>query len=108
MAPIVVNAAGPHSRQINELAGVAGSLQTTTQPHRHEVAYLSAPAAYIDHGNGFVIDLDTGVYQRPDGKDLLIGSADPDCDPPDIVDPDDYSSELTEQWTLRVYRAAQR
>ncbi|MFV2089103.1 MAG: NAD(P)/FAD-dependent oxidoreductase [Pseudomonadales bacterium] len=107
-APIVVNAAGPHSRQINELAGVADSLKITTQPHRYEVAYVTAPAAYIDHGNGFVVDLDAGVYQRPDGKDLLIGSADPDCDPPDIVDPDDYNPEFTEQWTLQVYRAAQR
>jgi sarcosine oxidase subunit beta len=107
-APIVINAAGPHSGQVNRLAGVADTLRIQTQAHRHEVAYLAAPNEYLDHGNGFVVDLDAGTYQRPDGRDLLIGSTDPECDPPDVVDPSDYRSELTEQWTLQVYRAAQR
>lgn len=107
-APIVINAAGPHSAQVNQLAGIAGSLRIKTEAHRHEVAYLAAPNGYLDHGNGFVVDLDAGTYQRPDGRDLLIGSTDPECDPPDIVDPSDYQAELSEQWTLQVYRAAQR
>ena len=107
-APVVVNAAGPHSSMINALAGISATLRITTEAHRHEVAYLRAPPGFVEHGNGFVVDVDTGTYQRPDGPDILIGTADPDCDPPDIVDPDAYSAELTQQWTAQVYRAAQR
>ncbi len=107
-APIVVNAAGPHSSAINELAGVSRTLRIRTRAERHEVAYLRAPGSYVTGGNGFLVDLDTGVYLRPDGVDLLVGSADPVCDPPDVVDPDAYNTEFSEQWTTQVYRAAQR
>jgi sarcosine oxidase subunit beta len=107
-APILVNAAGPHSSRINELAGIIDELQIRTRAHRHEVAYVPSPTGYVDHGNGFVVDLDAGVYQRADGPDLLIGTADPDCDTPDVVDPDDYNGSFTEQWTTQVYRTAQR
>ena len=107
-APIVVNAAGPHSARINELADVHQALRIRTRAERHEVAYLPAPPPYVKGGNGFLVDLDTGIYLRPDGADLLVGSADPDCDPPDVVDPDSYSAEFSAQWTTQVYRAAQR
>lgn len=107
-APVVVNAAGPHSATVNALAGVVGALPIRTRPERHEVAYLRAPAGYVEGGNGFLVDLDSGIYLRPDGADLLIGSADPECDPPDLVAPDSYNDSLTEQWTTQVYRAAQR
>ena len=106
-APIIVNAAGPHSSVINEMAGIANELRIATRPHRHEVAYLKAPPGYRNNA-GFIVDLDAGVYQRPDGVDMLIGSADPDCDSPDIVDPDEYNDQLTEQWTTQAVRAAQR
>ncbi|MHA1554921.1 MAG: NAD(P)/FAD-dependent oxidoreductase [Alphaproteobacteria bacterium] len=107
-APAVVNAAGPHSASINQLAGIEEQLAIATRPHRHEVAYLRKPATHSTAASGFFVDLDTGVYQRGDGADLLIGSADPACDPEDIVDPDDYNTAFTEQWTLQAYRAALR
>ena len=91
--------------RINQLAGV--ELPIHTRAHRHEVAYLNSPPSYLQHPE-FVADLDAGVYQRPDGRDVLIGTTDPACDAPDIVDPDDYSDALSEQWTTQVYRAAQR
>jgi sarcosine oxidase subunit beta len=103
---ILINAAGPHSAIVNSLAGVR--LPISTRAERHEVAYLRAPPGYVDGGNGFVVDLDSGVYQRPDGVDLLIGSADPACDPRVVVDPDDYETSFTDQWQLQVLRAAQR
>ena len=104
---IVINAAGPHSRFINDLAGITPTLPIGTRPERHEVAYVKMPE---DHSaqQGFFVDLDSGVYQRQDGPDLLIGSADPACDKPDVVDPDDYNDQFTDQWTTQVYRAAQR
>ncbi len=102
----VINAAGPHSGAVNALAGV--DLRIRTRAHRHEVVYLKAPEALRAGGVGFLVDLDAGFYSRPDGADLLIGTADPDCDPPDVVDPDDYDTGFTEQWTTQAYRAAQR
>ncbi len=108
LAPILINAAGPHSAAVNGLAGVADSLPIQTRAERHEVAYLAAPPGYVEGGNGFLVDLDSGIYMRADGPDVLIGTADPECDPPDVVEPDDYNASLTEQWTTQVYRAAQR
>lgn len=105
--PIVINAAGPHSSKINDLARVSASLPIKTNAHRHEVAYLKAPPGYQAQA-GFIADLDAGVYQRPDGQDMLIGSADPACDEADIVDPDAPVRGFTEQWTTQVLRAAQR
>ena len=107
-APVIVNAAGPHSSIVNALAGITDQLSISTRPHRHEVAYLATPPGYAAKKHGFMVDMDTGIYQRGDGANLLIGSADPACDPVDIVDPDDYQDSFSEQWTLQVYRAALR
>ena len=107
-ADIVINAAGPHSGIINEMAGIRDQLKITTRPMRHEVAYLPADAKHFTSKSGFLIDQDAGIYLRPDGVDMLIGSTDPDCDPFDEVDPDNFNAEFTEQWTLQAYRAAQR
>ncbi len=101
---IVINAAGPHSNQINQMAGIT---DIKTQAQRHEVAYLKSPEPGVSQ-QGFLVDLDTGIYQRGDGADVLIGSADPPCDPADVANPDNYNAGLTEQWTQQVYRAALR
>ncbi len=103
-APIVINAAGPHSKHINLMAGITN---IETRAERHEVAYLKSPGSNMNQ-QGFLVDLDTGIYQRGDGADVLIGSADPTCDPADVADPDNYSTSLTGQWTQQVYRAALR
>ncbi|MFT4798621.1 MAG: sarcosine oxidase subunit beta [Sulfitobacter sp.] len=103
---ILVNAAGPHSGRINNLMGVQLPIQT--RPLRHEVAYVSADNQHFKNGAKFLVDLDCGVYQRPDGADLVVGSADPACDDEDLVDPDDYFDSFTEQWTTQAMRAAQR
>jgi sarcosine oxidase subunit beta len=110
VAPIVVNVAGPHSSEINRLAGIAGDMRVQTQAMRHEVAHVPAVANVVpDHHLCVVGDSDTGVYMRPDiGDKLLIGSLDPPCDTREYVDADHYNTELTEQWTRQVWRAAQR
>lgn len=108
-APVVVNASGPHSSHINEMAGQRSNLAITTKALRHEVVYLPWPAPLAtSEARVVVTDLDTGVYTRPDGADMLIGTLDPPCDTPDIVDPDDYNSEFTEHWTTQAWRAGQR
>ena len=103
--PVLVNAAGPHSSVVNRMADV--NLAINTHAHRHEVAYAKMPGDFSGRA-GFLVDIDSGFYARPDGADLLIGSTDPTCDEPDIVDPDDFSNAFTDQWTTQVYRAAQR
>lgn len=105
-APILVNAAGPHSAKVNALAGVACPVPTRAM--RHEIATLAGPDAFIRNGT-VVGDADAGVYFRPDaGADLLVGGLDPECDPPEWVDPDAYNDQLTEQWTAQVWRAGLR
>lgn len=109
-AAIVVNVAGPHSSELNKLAGVTDDMRVQTRPMRHEVAHIPAPVSAAPfHHNCVVGDGDAGVYMRPDiGDNILIGSLDPQCDVKDYVDADRYNTELTEQWTRQVWRAAQR
>ena len=109
-APIVVNVAGPHSSEVNKLAGITDDIHVPTKPMRHEVAHVPVPlSAAPFHHNCVVGDGDTGVYMRPDiGDNILIGSLDPQCDIRDYVDADQNNTELTEQWTRQVWRAAQR
>jgi sarcosine oxidase subunit beta len=109
---VLVNAAGPHSSVINQLAGIAGSMKLRTRPLRHEVHFVPAPQD--PNANPFPVvlsDNDIAGYCRPEtGGKVLVGSQDPDCDLADWVDdPDDFDREVTtEQWKAQVYRMAQR
>jgi len=109
-AGIVVNVAGPHSSKVNALAGITNDMCIPTRPMRHEVAHVPAPQSPLTgHYRCVVGDGDTGVYMRPDiGGNILIGSLDPPCDARDYVNADDYNTQLSEQWTCQVWRAAQR
>jgi len=111
-APVIINAAGPHSSKINSLAGIADAMTISTHPLRHEAAHVPAPAGFghgSDQINRVIGDSDTGVYMRPElGGNMLIGSLDPACDAKDFVNADHYNNTLTEQWTQQVWRAAQR
>ena len=111
-APVVINAAGPHSFIINRLTGVEEGMKIKTRPLRHEVAVVPAPPGMDYQKEGYYVsDGDSGVYFRPEvGNTILIGSEDPDCDSKDwITDPDNYNNQITdEQWTAQVYRCARR
>ncbi len=111
-APVMVNAAGPHSFVINRMAGVDKSMNINTRALRHEVHYVPAPENYDADQHGSVTsDDDIAGYFRPEtGNMLLVGSQDPECDPKEWVeDPDNFNREVTnEQWRAQVYRVAQR
>jgi len=109
-ASIVVNVAGPHSSLVNSMAGITDDMSIPTRAMRHEVAHIPAPSSFSpDHYRCVVGDGDAGVYMRPEiGDNMLIGSLDPTCDAKDYVSADNYNTELTEQWTRQVWRAAQR
>jgi len=100
----VVNVAGPHSARVNDMAGV--QLPLETRPLRREVHALANPVFGKGEGEGLPIvgDLDGGIYFRPEsgGRDLIVGTTDPDCDPPEwLDDPDDYEQGLTEAYRQR-------
>jgi sarcosine oxidase subunit beta len=110
MSPVVVNIAGPHSFKLNEMAGVADSMQIKTRALRHEVAHVPAPDGMDFERDGCVIsDNDTTAYLRPEhGNHILVGSEDPECDEKEWVDPDDFNRDFTEQNRVLAMRAAQR
>lgn len=110
-SPVVVNVAGPHSAIINKMAGVYGSMNIKTAALRHEVHHIPAPEGLDFMANGVVgADDDIGFYFRPEvGNNVLLGSVDADCDPHEIVDPDNYDKTLDEdQWQTQVLRANRR
>ena len=111
-SPVVINAAGPHSFLINEMAGVTAGMNISTRPMRHEVHYTPAPEGLdYDRIGPMLSDDDVGGYSRPEvGNKLLVGSLDPACDPEEWVDdPDTFDREVTtERWEAQVYRMALR
>lgn len=120
-APVVVNAAGPHSFKINQMAeGVYEGCNIKTKALRHEVMYCPSPEGYDYLNDGYhTSDGDIGCYYRPEvGNMFLIGSEDPKCDSQVWVDPDEFyagkggqgrNNQLTEaQWKAQTYRCAKR
>jgi sarcosine oxidase, subunit beta len=93
-APVVVNAAGPFSSKLNQLAGVADDFaQISTRALRQEVHVIPAPEDFTLGTKGTIVnDADLGTYFRPQpGGTILVGGVEPDCDPLVwIDDPDSY------------------
>lgn len=108
--PVVVNAAGPHSRFVNEMAGALDDMSIRTTPLRQEVHHVPIPVELDFENRGFSIaDDDNGIYVRPDlGDNVLVGSTEPDCDPLHWVDPD-YEGQIdVQQWEAQVLRLNRR
>jgi glycine/D-amino acid oxidase-like deaminating enzyme len=111
-APVVVNAAGPWSARLNELAGVGSGWSVSVRPMRQEVHHVPAPAGYnADSLGPCVADLDLGIYLRgTPGDGLLIGGTEPECDELQWVDdPDAINPNPTQHvYEAQVTRAARR
>ena len=111
-APVVVNAAGPHSFVVNRMAGIEDKMKIKTRALRKEVHFVPSPEGFDYEKRGFVTsDGDVGGYHRPEvGNVILLGSEDPACDPKQwIEDPDNYNNSVTtEQWKAQVCRLAKR
>jgi sarcosine oxidase subunit beta len=108
-APIVINAAGPHSAIVNRLAGVEDAMRVSTRPLRHELHVVPAPEGFAPGIQ--VSDGDLGINFRPEGADhILVGSEDPPCDPLTWVDdPDTHDRTASRsQFERQVYRLARR
>ena len=109
-APVVVNVAGPHSAVINRMAAVEEGMKIKTRALRQEVCHVPPPDGMDYQREGVMIsDGDIGCYSRPEtGNHILVGSEDPACDTPEWVDPDNYNTNFSSQWTAQLLREAQR
>ncbi len=111
-APVVVNAAGPDSSRVNELAGLAGTMAISTRPMRQEVHHLPSPVGPDGRPLDCVVaDDDTGIYVRPDvGSIVAVGSLEPACDELEWLDsPDDYRRTVSKTgWERQTLRLARR
>jgi sarcosine oxidase subunit beta len=111
-APVVVNAAGPHSFVINRMAGIEDQMNIKTRALRHEVHFVPSPPGFSYARQGTMVsDGDAGGYHRPEAGDMvLVGSEDPACDPKQWIDaPDDFNRDVTtEQYKAQTYRLARR
>jgi glycine/D-amino acid oxidase-like deaminating enzyme len=110
-APVVVNAAGPWSGRLNELAGAGDDFGVTTRPLRQEVHHVPAPADFDGAAAVALADVDLGTYLRPTGDGhLLVGGTEPECDDLEWVDDleaVDYRP-TTGAFEAQVTRAARR
>ena len=110
-ASIVINISGPHSFKITALAGQTQNNAIQTKALRHEVHVVPSPENFNSEKEGYhTNDTDIGAYYRPEsGGMILTGSVDPECDPQEYVDPDDFDRSVSqEQWKAQVYRLAKR
>ena len=109
-APVVINVAGPHSSQINRMAGIEDQMKIKTRTLRVEVSHIPAPEGVEWEKSGLITsDSDIGVYTRPEtGNHFLIGSEEPECDPLEYVDPDNYNTNFTDQNKTQACRVAMR
>ena len=77
----VVNAAGPHARQVGRMAGV----DVPVEPYRRHIFIAAAPAGEaawrVPASRIMVIDFDTTFYFHREGAGLLFGMGDPDEKP---------------------------
>ena len=112
-APVLVNAAGPYSAKVNDLAGVLADFRIGTRALRQEVHSVHSPAGYSQNESfaPIIIDQDLGTYFRPHFNDtIIIGGTEPECDPLVWIDePDDYKTVATQDvFDAQVLRVARR
>jgi sarcosine oxidase, subunit beta len=109
-APVVVNVGGPWSTKLNALAGVGDDFTVAVRPMRQEVHAVAADATLTDT-LPVVADLDLGTYfRRMPGHAVLVGGAEPECDPLQwLDDADDADPHPTAAiFQAQVTRAARR
>lgn len=106
---VVINAGGPWSNHINQLAGVGEDFTISVRPMRQEVHQISSPMNLIP--GPIIGDLDLGTYMRssPTGA-TLIGGTEPECDHLDWVDDVEAVNlnRTKELFEAQVTRAARR
>ena len=111
LADIVINASGPYSFIINDMAGVKSDMRVSTKPLREEVHCVPAPPGIdIQKLGSSTSDNDNGIYFRPEsGNMILVGGGKSPDDKEWIEDPNSFNRNITESlWKTQVYRLAKR
>lgn len=110
-APIVVNAAGPWSRTLNEYAGVLDDFATSTTPLEQEIVSLPAPASFAADQGFCVTDADLGNYFRPSGThSIVVGGMEAPCDRLEWLDQPEHArmNVSPSTWETQSLRVARR
>lgn len=113
-ADVVVNAAGPWSPQLTAMAGAGDDHTIGQRALRQEVHTAPAESSTVRPDGSPIpamLDLDLGTYLRAEGGgQLLIGNAEPECDPLEWLEsPDDTDLRpRRELFDIAVMRAAKR
>lgn len=111
-ADVVVNAAGPWSAVLNDIAGVLDDFETSTRPLEQEVVSLPAPDGFRQGTGGVcVTDADFGTYFRPHGQEtVIVGGMEPPCDRLIWLDrPEQARRTISHQtWETQTLRLARR
>jgi len=111
-APVVVNAAGPHSALVSAMVGEDLGMRLGHRPLRQEVFIVPAPTGLrLEDGMPTLADMDIGQYLRPQvGGTWLVGGTEPECDELHWVDdPDTMEPYPTvEQYETSMLRLAKR
>ncbi|KZM52063.1 FAD-dependent oxidoreductase [Labrenzia sp. OB1] len=107
---IVINVAGPHSGKVNDLLDGDPGIRIGHRPLRQEVVQINPPERLGYSREGLIVsDSDIAVYLKPGGAgQLMLGSENPPCDPPQEEHPDDFSRDLTDRALTYAYRYSQR
>ncbi|MFH1699500.1 MAG: FAD-binding oxidoreductase [Candidatus Zixiibacteriota bacterium] len=74
--PVVINAAGPYSKLIGEMAGI----KIPIEPIRRQIV-TSGALDFIPATMPMVVDVSSGLYCHKESKGLLMGWADKDVEP---------------------------
>jgi sarcosine oxidase, subunit beta len=82
---MVVNAAGPWSASVGEMAGVA----VPVEPYRRHV-FITHGFPEVPRNHIFVIDFETSFYFHREGEGVLMGMSDPD-EPSSFIDAVDWN-----------------
>ena len=108
-ADVVVNAAGPWSKRINDLAGAGHDFTIDVRPLRQEVHQVDHPQNLL--AGPIIGDVDLGIYMRstPNGS-TLVGGTEPECDPLEWVEELEQvnMNRTQERFEAQVTRAARR
>ncbi len=111
-APVVVNAAGPWSSQLNAMAGVLDDMRITTRALRQTIASSAAPSTFgVGSGGTVLADMDLGTYSRPQpGGSYLVGGVEAECDPLEWADDPDAAAPTPDpaMFEALILRAARR
>ena len=73
VAPVLVNAAGPHAAQVGEMAG----LDIPVHPSRRHI-FVTTPLDEIRKDAPMVVDFHSGFWFRREGTGLIFGMRNPD------------------------------